>query len=107
MIFGETTPVKSDRKCKFHRFCPARSDCDNVDHEILLLQVIKCIQLAHRQNLKTSAEIFFIPARSEETFLFYLNLHIKSSVPNLYERILRMLALIGLKKHISAYFIHQ
>ena len=35
MIFGQTTPVNSDRKCKFQRFCPARSDCNNVAHGIL------------------------------------------------------------------------
>ena len=35
MIFGQTTPVDSDRKCKFHRFFPARSDCNNIAHAIL------------------------------------------------------------------------
>ena len=35
MIFGQTTPVDSDRKCKFQRFCPARSDCNNVAQGIL------------------------------------------------------------------------
>ena len=35
MIFGQTTSVNSDRKCKFQRFCPARSDCNNVAHGIL------------------------------------------------------------------------
>ena len=35
MIFGMTTSVNSDRKRKFQRFCPARSDCDNVAHGIL------------------------------------------------------------------------
>ena len=35
MIFGKTTSVDSDRKCKFQRFCPARSDCNNVAHGIL------------------------------------------------------------------------
>ena len=24
--------LDSDRKCKFHRFCPARSDCNNIAH---------------------------------------------------------------------------
>ena len=27
--------MDSDRKCKFHRFCPARSDCNNIAHAIL------------------------------------------------------------------------
>ena len=35
MIFGQTTPVNSDRKYKFQRFCPARSDFNNVVHGIL------------------------------------------------------------------------
>ena len=35
MIFGQTTPVMSDRKRKFQRFCPARSDCNNIAHGIL------------------------------------------------------------------------
>ena len=35
MIFGQTTPVNSDRKRKFQRFCPARSDCNNAAHGIL------------------------------------------------------------------------
>ena len=46
----------------------------------ILLQVTRCIQLVHRQNMETSAEIFFIPAWSEETLLFDLNLHIKNSL---------------------------
>ena len=28
-------PPLGDRKCKFQRFCPARSDCNNVAHGIL------------------------------------------------------------------------
>ena len=35
MIFGQTNPMDSDRKCKFHRFCPARSDCNDIAHGIL------------------------------------------------------------------------
>ena len=35
MIFGQITPVDSDQKCKFQRFCPARSDCNNAAHGIL------------------------------------------------------------------------
>ena len=46
----------------------------------ILLQVTRCIQLVHRQNMETSAEIFFIPAWSEETLLFDLNLYIKNSL---------------------------
>ena len=46
----------------------------------ILLQVTWCIQLVHGQNIETSAEIFFIPAWSEESLLFDLNLHIKNSL---------------------------
>ena len=35
MIFGQTTPADSNRKCKFQRFCSARHDCSNVAHGIL------------------------------------------------------------------------
>ena len=35
MIFGQTTPVNSDRKCKFQIFCPALNNCNNVAHGIL------------------------------------------------------------------------
>ena len=27
--------MDSNRKCKFHRLCPARSDCNNIAHRIL------------------------------------------------------------------------
>ena len=40
MIFGQTTRVDSDRKYKFHRFCSAHSECNNMDHGIL-----SCCQL--------------------------------------------------------------
>ena len=53
--------------------------------------------------METLPEIFFIPGWSEETLLLDLNLHIT----NLYEGILKMQALIGLKQHINAQFIHQ
>ena len=46
MTFGQTTVVNSDRKCKFQRFCLARSDCNNVGQGLsILLQVTRCIQL--------------------------------------------------------------
>ena len=34
-VFGQYTCVDSDRKGKFHRFCPVRSDCNNIAHRIL------------------------------------------------------------------------
>ena len=45
----------------------------------LLLQVLRCIQSFHRQNLKTLPEILFISAGSEETLLLDLNSRIKNS----------------------------
>ena len=33
--FWPAIHVDSDRKCKFQRFCPARSDCNNVAHGML------------------------------------------------------------------------
>ena len=35
MIFGKTTPVVAIESVKFQKFCPARSDCNNVAHGIL------------------------------------------------------------------------
>ena len=35
MIFGQTTSVDSNQKCKFQRFCSACRDCNNVAHGIL------------------------------------------------------------------------
>ena len=35
MIFGKTTPVVAIESVKFQKFCPARSDCNNVAHGII------------------------------------------------------------------------
>ena len=35
MIFGQNTPLDSDRKCTFQRFFPARSDCNNLANGVL------------------------------------------------------------------------
>ena len=53
------------------------SDCNNIAHGIFLLQVTRCLQLVHRQNIETSAEIFFLQAWSKESLLFDLYLQIK------------------------------
>ena len=43
MIFGQTTRVDSDRKCEFHRFCPARTHCNNSSRNSIMLKVIRFI----------------------------------------------------------------
>ena len=62
MIFDQTTPVNSDRKCKMSKILSSaqRQLCSS--RNSILLQVTRFIQLVHRQNMETSAEIFFIPA---------------------------------------------
>ena len=79
MSFGQTTPGDSDRKCKFQRFCPARSDCNNVAHGILSFYKLQGVFSQFTDKIWKLQ----------------------------YERILKMQALIGLKKHISVQFIHQ
>ena len=34
-IFGQTTRLDSDQKCKFHRFCPVRRNSNNMAHGII------------------------------------------------------------------------
>ena len=78
MIFGQTTPVDSDRKCKFHRFFPARSDCNDIAHGIL--SCYKMYSVSPKTKYGDITKNIFIPAWSEETLLFDLNLHIKNSL---------------------------
>lgn len=59
--------------------------------ELSLATSCKIYLAVPRQNMETSFEIIFIPAWSEETLPFDLNLHIKNSP--IYQ--------IGLKKHIG------
>ena len=87
--------VDSDRKCKLHRFCPARSDCYNIAHGILSCYTDKIWKL--------QLKYFSYKRDQRRAFSSNFNLHIKIHQ----ERILKMQALIGLKKHISVKFIHQ
>ena len=70
--------MDSDRKCKFHRFCPARSDCNNIAHAIL-----SCYKLQGAFNQftekvwKFQMKYIFLQAWSEEILRFDLYLHIK------------------------------
>ena len=103
MIFGWYTRVHSDRKCKFHRFCPARSDCNNIAHAILSYKVPLISSMRKYGNF--SRNIF-------HTTLLHSTFICISKFTNLYERILKMQALIGLKDchkpmGISVAFIHQ
>ena len=107
MIFGQYTGVDNcDRKRKFHRFCPARNDCNNIAHAILssyklqgafnqFNEKIWKLQLKHFSYKRDQRRAF------SSTFICI------SKFTNSYERILKMKALIGLKKHISVQFIHQ
>ena len=104
MIFGQYTLVDSDRKCKFHRFCPARNDCNNIAHAISyklqgafnqFTEKIQKLQLKYFSHKRDQRRAF------SSTFICI------SKFTNSYERILKMKALIGLKKHISVQFIHQ
>ena len=58
MIFGQTTPVNSDRKCQFQILSGVQRLQQCRSRNSLLLQVTRCIQLVHRQNMETSAGIF-------------------------------------------------
>ena len=63
MIFDQTTPVNGDRKCKMSKILSSEQRLQQCSSgNSILLQVTRCIQLVHRQNMETSAEIFYIPA---------------------------------------------
>ena len=106
MIFDQYTRVDSDRKRKFHRFCPARNDCNNVAHAIL-----SCHKLHGALNYFTEKiwklQLKYFSYKRDQRRAFSSTFICISKFTNLYERILKMKALIGLKKHISVQFIHQ
>ena len=106
MIVGQTTRVDSDRKCKFHRFCPARSDCNNIAHAIL-----SCYKLQGAFNQFNEKiwklQLKYFSYKRDQRRAFSSTLICISKFTNLYERILKIQALIGLKKDISVQFIHQ
>ena len=54
MIFGLTTLVDSDQKCKFTDFVRSTATAIMWLQNSILLQVIRCIQLVQRQNMETS-----------------------------------------------------
>ena len=103
MIFGQYTRVHSDR---IHRFCPARSDCNNIAHAIL-----SCYKLQGAFNQFTEKvwklQLKYFSYKRDQRRSFASTFICISKFTNLYERILKMQALIGLKKHISVQFIHQ
>ena len=111
MIFGQYTRVDSDRKCKFHRFCPARSDCNNIAHAIL-----SCYKLQGAFNQFNEKiwklQLKYFSYKRDQRRSFASTFICMSKFTNLYERILKMQALIGLKDchkpmGISVAFIHQ
>ena len=116
--------MDSDRKCKFHRFCPARSDCNNIAHAVL-----SCYKLQGAFNQFTEKiwklQLKYFSYKRDQRRSFSSTFICISKFTNLYERILKMQALIGLKKQsvcslytnevpdclkhtgISVAFIHQ
>ena len=108
MIFGQYTRVHSDR---IHRFCPARSDCNNIAHAIL-----SCYKLQGAFNQFTEKvwklQLKYFSYKRDQRRSFASTFICISKFTNLYERILKMQALIGLKDchkpmGISVAFIHQ
>ena len=108
MIFGQYTRVDSDR---IHRFCPARSDCNNIAHAIR-----SCDKLQGAFNQFTEKvwklQLKYFSYKRDQRRSFASTFICISKFTNLYERILKMQALIGLKDchkpmGISVAFIHQ
>ena len=51
--FWPDHPLNNDRKCQFQRFCLAQRLQQCSSRNSILLQVTRCIQLVHRQNMET------------------------------------------------------
>ena len=100
MIFGQYTRMDSDRKCKFQRFCPARSDCNNIAHRIL-----SCYKLQGAFDWLTDKlwklQLKYFSYKRDQRRAFSSTFICKSKFTYLCERNLKMQALIELKKHIS------
>ena len=99
MIFGQYTRVDSDRKCKFHRFCPARSDCNNIAHAIL-----SCYKLQGAFNQFNEKiwklQLKYFSYKRDQRRSFASTFICISKFTKLHVRILKMQALSGLKKYI-------
>ena len=94
------------KMCKFHRLCPARSDCYNIAHGILSCYKLQgaCIQFTDKI---WKLQLKYFSYKRDQRRAFSSTLICISKLTNLNERILKMQALIGLKKHISVQYIHQ
>ena len=111
MIFGQTIRVDSYRKCKFHRFCPARSDCYNIAHGILSYYKLQGAFIQFTDKI-WKLQLKHFSYKRDQRKAFSSTLICTSKFTNLYERILKIQALIGLKDchkpmGISVAFIHQ
>ena len=106
MIFGKYTRVDSDRKCKFHRFCPVGNDCNNIAHAILSSYKLQGAFNQFTEKIQ-KLQVKYFSYKRDQRRSFSSTFICISKFTNLYERILKMKALIGLKKHISVQFIHQ
>ena len=103
--------MDSDRKCKFHRFCPARSDCNNIAHAILSCYKLQGAFNQFNEKIWKLQPKYFLYKRDQRRS-FASTFICMSKFTNLNERILKMQALIGLKDchkpmGISVAFIHQ
>ena len=78
MIFGQTTPMDSDRKCKFQRFCPARSDCYNIAHGILSCYKLQGAFILFTDKIWKIQLKYFSYKRDQRRAFSDLNLHIKT-----------------------------
>ena len=54
ITFGQTTITDSNRKCKFHRICLARSDCNNIAH------IANIANIARYQELVTHRRVVVV-----------------------------------------------
>ena len=86
MIFGQTTLLDSDRKCKFHRFCPARSDSYNIAHEILSFCKLQGAFIQFTDKI-WKLQLKYFSYKRDQRRAFSSTLICISKFTNLYERI--------------------
>ena len=84
--------MDSDRKCKFHRFCPARSDCNNKAHAILSCYKLQEAFNQFNEKIWKLQQKYFSYKRDQRRS-FASTFICMSKFTNLYKRILKMQAL--------------
>ena len=103
-IFGQCARVDRDRKCKFHRFCPARSDCNNIAHGILSCYKLQDVFSQFTDKI-WKLQLKYFSYKRDQRRAFSSTFICISKFTYLYERNLKMQALIGLKS-ISVYSLY-